>query len=285
MTTWPGVQMTNTGNNVYKAEIPTDAQYALGKASARIPGWDYQQVPFIDAWGREEETGLLPMRALNNFLNPAYTSSMNVTPVDAEIQRLYNATGTGSVVPSRADRSITVDGEKVDLTGEQYVEYATKKGQTAFDVLSSIIDTSAYKKLSDTEKTKLIFLSSVDGGVAAFPHFTLSDGMSKAAVAFLAKQLAAENVYTPIDVFCVSPGSVETGMFYASTLQYMTPEVREQFARHQAKKRLIQPRDVAYWLCELLKDESTLLHGANIDASMGLGCRTGIQTDFLPGEA
>ena len=29
MTTWPGVQMTNTGNNVYKAEIPTDAQYAI----------------------------------------------------------------------------------------------------------------------------------------------------------------------------------------------------------------------------------------------------------------
>ena len=136
--------------------IPTDVQYALGKASAKIPGWDYQQVPFIDAWGREEETGLLPMRALNNFLNPAYTSSMNVTPVDAEIQRLYNATGTGSVVPSRADRSITVDGEKVELTGDQYVEYATTKGQTAFDLLSSIIDTSAYKKLSDTEKTKLI---------------------------------------------------------------------------------------------------------------------------------
>lgn len=29
MTTWPGVQMTNTGNNVYKAEIPMDAQYAI----------------------------------------------------------------------------------------------------------------------------------------------------------------------------------------------------------------------------------------------------------------
>lgn len=136
--------------------LPTDVQYALGKASAKIPGWDFQQVPYIDAWGREEETGLLPMRALNNFLNPAYTSSLNVTPVDEEIQRLYNATGTGSVVPSRAEKSITVNGEEVELTGDQYVEYATKKGQTAFDVLSSIIDTSAYKGLTDTEKTKLI---------------------------------------------------------------------------------------------------------------------------------
>lgn len=136
--------------------LPTDVQYALGKASAKIPGWDFQQVPYIDAWGREEETGLLPMRALNNFLNPAYTSSLNVTPVDEEIQRLYNATGVGSVIPSRADKSITVDGEDINLSGDKYVEYAKTKGGTAFDLLSSIIDTSAYKGLSDDEKVKLI---------------------------------------------------------------------------------------------------------------------------------
>ena len=136
--------------------LPTGVQYALGKASAKIPIWDFQQVPYIDAWGREEETGLLPMRALNNFLNPAYTSSLNVTPVDEEIQRLYNATGVGSVIPSRADKSITVDGEDINLSGDKYVEYAKTKGGTAFDLLSSIIDTSTYKGLSDDEKVKLI---------------------------------------------------------------------------------------------------------------------------------
>ena len=81
--------------------LPTDIQYAIGRASARIPGWDYQQVPYIDAWGREEKSGTLPMRAMDNFLNPAYTSSMQVTDVDKEIQRLYNQTGDGGVVPDR----------------------------------------------------------------------------------------------------------------------------------------------------------------------------------------
>lgn len=136
--------------------IPTDVQYALGKASAKIPGWDFQQVPYIDAWGREEETGLLPMRALNNFLNPAYTSSLNVTPVDEEIQRLYNATGAGSVIPSRAEKSITVNGETINLSGDEYVKYAQSKGQTAFDLLSSIIESDGYQKLSDEEKADLI---------------------------------------------------------------------------------------------------------------------------------
>lgn len=136
--------------------IPTDVQYALGKASAKIPGLDYNQIPYIDAWGREEETGMLPIRATNNFLNPAYTSSTNVTDVDKEIQRLYNQLGDGGVVPSRADKSVTVNGETVYLSGDEYVEYAKKKGQTAYNLLDKIIRTSAYKGMSDADKAETV---------------------------------------------------------------------------------------------------------------------------------
>lgn len=136
--------------------LPTDVQYALGKASARIPGLDFQQIPYIDAWGREEETGTLLARALNNFLNPAYTSSQNVTAVDEEIQRLYSQLGDGSVVPSRADKSFTVNKETVYLSGDQYVEYATQKGQTAYDILDEFIRSSSYKSMSDSEKADAV---------------------------------------------------------------------------------------------------------------------------------
>lgn len=151
--------------------LPTDLQYAIGRASARIPGWDYQQVPYIDAWGREEKSGTLPMRAMDNFLNPAYTSSMQVTDVDKEIQRLYNQTGDGGVVPDRPQKYITVDGERVDLTGEQYVEYATKRGQTQFKLLEELLDSSLYRSLSDEEKSQAV--SSV---------YNYADMLGKAAV-------------------------------------------------------------------------------------------------------
>ena len=151
--------------------LPTDIQYAIGRASARIPGWDYQQVPYIDAWGREEKSGTLPMRAMDNFLNPAYTSSMQVTDVDKEIQRLYNQTGDGGVVPDRPQKYITVDGERVDLTGEQYVEYATKRGQTQFKLLEELLDSSLYRSLSDEEKSQAV--SSV---------YNYADMLGKAAV-------------------------------------------------------------------------------------------------------
>ena len=49
--------------------------------------------------------------------------------------------------------------------------------------------------LPDTPDKKLINISSVGGGIAAFPGFRLSDGMSKSAVAFLTRQLAAEAVH------------------------------------------------------------------------------------------
>lgn len=138
-------------------KIPTDVQYALGRASARIPGWDFQQIPYIDAWGREESTGPRPLRIFNNFLNPSYTSTENVTPVDAEAQRLYDALGESAriVVPKRAEKSITVDGETVYLDADQYVEYAKKKGQTAYDVLSAIIQTDAYQNMSDADKVSV----------------------------------------------------------------------------------------------------------------------------------
>lgn len=136
--------------------LPTDVQYALGRVSARIPRWDYQQIPYIDAWGREESNGPLVLRAGNNFLNPAYTSSLNVTPVDEEIQRLYTQTGDGGVVPDRPNRYITVNGERVDLNADQYVQYATERGQMQFDMLDKLIDRSAYQRLTDSEKAAVI---------------------------------------------------------------------------------------------------------------------------------
>lgn len=141
-----------------------------------------------------------------------------------------------------------------------------------------------YKKMASLlekkqTKSKLIFVSSVGGGLAAFPKFTLSDGMSKSAVAFLAKQLAAENTHTFIDVFCICPGATETPMFYSSTLKDMSPETRTAFDLAQPKKRLIQPEEIAFWMGQLLKEESTVMHGACIDATMGLAVRPGIQTE------
>lgn len=144
---------TYTDKNLW---LPTDIQYALGKASARIPGMDYQQIPYIDAWGREEGSGPLVLRMGNNFLNPAYISRTEITPVDEEVRRLYNQTGDGGVVPDRPPRYITVNGERVDLTAAQYTQYATERGQTQFSMLEELFDQPEYNAFSITDKTAAV---------------------------------------------------------------------------------------------------------------------------------
>lgn len=136
--------------------LPTNIQRTLGSMSARFPVLDFQQIPYIDAWGREESTGSVGERALNNFLNPAYTSQKNVTAADEEVQRLYTATGDTSVVPQRPKNEITVDKKKVYLNSDQYLNYAKTRGKTQYDIVSSLAKNKGYQNLSDTEKAEVI---------------------------------------------------------------------------------------------------------------------------------
>ena len=72
-----------------------------GKIANKIPLYDFSQIPYIDAWGRTEETGNLFERVLNNFVNPAYVKKERSTEIDGELKRLYDL-GETSVYPSNS---------------------------------------------------------------------------------------------------------------------------------------------------------------------------------------
>lgn len=137
------------------SKLTNNVQYALGRASAKIPIWDYSQIPYIDAWGRTESTGEVGTRAFNNFLNPAYTSTVDMSAMEQELLRLYEDTGE-SVLPQRAKKYFNVDKKRVDLTGEQYVTYAQKKGGEAYKWLTELTQNATYRSMSDEEKADCI---------------------------------------------------------------------------------------------------------------------------------
>lgn len=136
--------------------LTPDMQYSLGKSSARIPGVDYGQIPFIDAWGRTESSGGVVARAFNNFANPAYTSKVSGSKMEDELSRLYEATGEAKVLPQRAPKSFTVNKENKQLTGEEYVKYATKRGQTSYKIVSELTGLASYKSMSDGDKADAV---------------------------------------------------------------------------------------------------------------------------------
>ena len=49
----------------------------------------------------------------------------------------------------------------------------------------------------------IILISSVGGGVTQFAGFNYADGMSKAAIAFLGRTLAADLTHTGVEVFTI----------------------------------------------------------------------------------
>lgn len=137
-------------------KLPTDLQYTIGKVSQKIPGWDYQQMPYIDAWGRTEESGDALVRSINNLFNPAYVSQVDVDSVEQELQRLKDATGDGGVFPARAARYFTVNGERKDLTAEEYQKYAKTLGNVSYQLVKEGTGSAAYRSMSDSEKAAYI---------------------------------------------------------------------------------------------------------------------------------
>lgn len=135
--------------------IPDDLQYPISQAMNRLPG-EYNQVDYIDAWGRTESTGNLAGRAASNFISPGYYSRLSESEVEDELQRVYDATGGEyNVFPDRATMgNTTINGER--LTPEQYTEYATTLGQTRLAEVSALMETDAYKAMSDAEKARAI---------------------------------------------------------------------------------------------------------------------------------
>ena len=139
-----------------ESALPGWLQKEIGAASRKIPGVDYSQVPYIDAWGRQEEKGGAAERIFNNFFNPAYVSKWDVDEVEKELQRVKDATGSTSVFPDRAEKSVTIGGETKALTAEQYERYATALGQERYKLAKEATSASAYKAMSDADRAACI---------------------------------------------------------------------------------------------------------------------------------
>lgn len=136
--------------------LPDYIQKKLSKASAKIPGWDYQQREWVDAWGQTESTGGLGERVLTNMFSPGYVSKVDIDSVEKELQRLADATGSTTIFPDTAEKSITVNGETIYLESDKYLKYAKQKGQESAKLCKKLMDSAGYKALSDEDKVDAV---------------------------------------------------------------------------------------------------------------------------------
>ena len=137
-------------------QLSSDANYFLQSMEKKIPGARQNLQPKIDLWGDEVSNGKVTDRLIQSFLSPGYAKTMDTGKLDTEIRRLAEATGSSAVYPSEVEKSLKVGGETKNLTAEEYTKYAKTVGKTRKDVVSSLIGSAAYKKLSDEDKAKAV---------------------------------------------------------------------------------------------------------------------------------
>jgi hypothetical protein len=152
--TFEGKRMTTYVDK--DSELPDWLQRALGKASAKIPGWDYNQIPYINAWGEEEENPHWAENGAYNLLSPSYIEKGISTEFTQELNRLNDAVSDVNVYPTRPDKTVKVNKEDYNLSADEYVELAKLQGQTQKKLVEGILSSESYSLLSDEEKAKAI---------------------------------------------------------------------------------------------------------------------------------
>lgn len=136
--------------------VPDSVQTFLQRQANKIPGLSQNQPAYTDVWGRPDRTESWMLRAFENFLSPGYIGNRSASGAENALRELYNATGDSAVLPSKPQKTYTVDGEKRNLTADQWLRLSNAKGQTALAAVENLTQSNAYQSMSDTEKVNAV---------------------------------------------------------------------------------------------------------------------------------
>lgn len=155
--------MDDTRRSTYSDKNGAERQ--LDKAKTKIvnklPWLSETSEPYIDARGQEQKNegffanklggGFVP-NLMDQMLSPGYYKQGNVTPVDEELNRLYN-NGEGQNVYLDV-ASGKVNNEK--LSKSDFTKYQKLYGQTNDALYKSIISSKEYQALDDTQRAEIL---------------------------------------------------------------------------------------------------------------------------------
>lgn len=135
---------------------PNTMKQVLNKTIARLP-FASKTLPIKqDVFGNDIKAFQGKNNVFNVMLNPGMSTTYKPDKAQTEIERLYKKTGSANVLPSAAVKNVTVDGQKIVFTTDQYTKYAKTQGQTGYKIVKDIVNENAYQSLSDEEKSSII---------------------------------------------------------------------------------------------------------------------------------
>lgn len=128
----------------------------LSAMKSKIPGLRETLPAALDNWGQEKKyTGTAAENFLNATLSPGSVTKYRTSAVNQELYRLSENIDIKYPV-KKAPNSGNRDGEKVSLDQGERRQYQMAYGQTAYDNIQKVIQSSVYKQSSDAEKAAAI---------------------------------------------------------------------------------------------------------------------------------
>lgn len=130
---------------------------SLNAMKSKIPGLRETLPAALDNWGREKKyTGTAAENFLNATLNPGSVTKYRTSAVNQELYRLEGMNIDVKYPEKKAPLDGSRNGKDVDLTQDERRQYQMAYGQTAYDNIQKVIQSSVYKQSSDAEKAAAI---------------------------------------------------------------------------------------------------------------------------------
>lgn len=123
----------------------------------KVPGLR-QTLPIkTDIWGNDVKQEVnLPLRAVNNFINPATVKEVSTDKVDMELNKLYEENHSSSLLPDILTKTVQLNKQTYRLSNKEYAEFTKKYGQTSHKLIENFIKTSDYNRLTQEQKETAI---------------------------------------------------------------------------------------------------------------------------------
>ena len=128
----------------------------LQRQQNKIPGLSQRNIPYMDVFGNTDTEPNAALRAFENFVSPGYISRRQDDPAVTGLRDLYRQTGDGAALPNKAQSSFNVNGQKVELSQQDYAAYVQSRGQVIQEGLRQMFASDAYQNLSDADKVEAV---------------------------------------------------------------------------------------------------------------------------------
>lgn len=136
--------------------LPEWLQRTIGKQSAKVPLWDYQQQEYLDEFGKPESNGSAVWRYIENLFSPGYFEAEKNGEAVSFIEEVYKNTGKAAFPDTTAPKSINHEGEKFTLNRAEQRQYQRTQGEAAQDFIEAAAKNAEFKDLKKDEQAAVI---------------------------------------------------------------------------------------------------------------------------------